>query len=48
LFIIGASISVGSEKNIGGDGTAMEEKSMVEGAKKRRKALKGVGILDGA
>jgi hypothetical protein len=48
LFVMGASTSAGSEKNTGGDGTAVEEKSMVEGAKKRGKALKGVGILDGA
>jgi hypothetical protein len=48
LFIIGASTSAGSEKNTGGDGIAVEEKLVVEGVKKRGKALKGVGILDGA
>jgi hypothetical protein len=48
LFVIGANTLAGSEKNIKGDGTTMEEKSMVEGAKKRGKALKRVGILDNA
>jgi hypothetical protein len=48
LFIIGISTSVDSEKNIGGNGIAMEEKLVVEGAKKRGKALKGVSILDNA
>jgi hypothetical protein len=47
MLFVGASTSAGSEKDIGGKGTAVEEKSVVEGAKKRGKALKGVGILDG-
>jgi hypothetical protein len=48
LFIIGTSTSISSEKNIRDDGIAIEEKSMVEGAKKKGKALKEVGILDNA
>jgi hypothetical protein len=48
LFVIGANTSASLEKNIRGDGTTIEEKSIVEGAKKRGKALKGVSILDGA
>jgi hypothetical protein len=46
LFVISANTSASSEKNIKGNRTAIKEKSIVEGAKKRRKALKRVGILD--
>jgi hypothetical protein len=46
LFVISASTSASSEKNIGGDRTAIKEKLIVEGAKKKGKALKGVNILD--
>jgi hypothetical protein len=42
------STSASSEKNTGGNEITMEEKSVVKGAKKRGKALKGVGILDDA
>jgi hypothetical protein len=48
LFVISASTSASSEKNIKGDRTVIKEKSIVEGAKKRGKALKRVNILDNA
>jgi hypothetical protein len=34
------------EKNIKDNGITIKEKLMIKGAKKRRKALKGVSILD--
>lgn len=36
-----------TEKDTGDDGIAIEEKSVVVGARKRGKALKGIGVLDG-
>jgi hypothetical protein len=46
LFIISISTLVSSEKNIKDNKIIIKEKSIIKGAKKRRKALKGVNILN--
>jgi hypothetical protein len=47
LFIISISISANTEKDIKDDRITIKEKLIMIRARKRGKALKGIGILDG-
>jgi hypothetical protein len=48
LFIISINILISSEKNIKDNKIIIKEKLIVKRVKKKRKALKGINILDNA